>query len=122
MEEPKETEKKPIRDEKGLFLIGNPGGPGRTVGIRDFNTDFDEAVEELAKEEGITLSEARKHLLKVAYKQARGGNYNFYKDTIDRNYGAVKQKTDFGGEVNVKTIIINKANGNSNDQSSSEAN
>lgn len=122
-EKREKTENRPLfkRDERGLFLEGTAAGPGRTVGLRDFNTDFDEAVEELAKEDGITLSEARKILLKVAYKAAKAGSYPFYKDTIDRRYGAVKQKTDFGGEITLKTIIINK-NGESNNQSSPETN
>jgi len=112
-----ETEEKAIkRDEKGLFLEGTAPGPGRTGGLRDFNTDFNEAVEEIAKEEGITFSEARKVLLKVAYKQAEAGNYNFYKDIIDRKYGAVKQK--FEGEVKIPAPLLggatNGANNNGN--------
>ena len=67
---------------------------GRPIGSKDFSTDFDEAVEEIAKEEGITKSQARKELLKVAYKSAKSGNYNFYKDIHDRMYGTATNKTD----------------------------
>jgi hypothetical protein len=71
---------------------------GRPVGSRDFATDFDEVVEEIAKENGITKSAARKHLLKVAYKNAKDGNYSFYKDIHDRIYGQPTSKSD----VNLK--------------------
>ncbi len=84
-----------VRNEKGQLPKGailNPNG--RPKGSRDFETDFDEAVEELAQEEGITKSEARKTLFKVAYKNAKRGNYSFYKDIHDRIYGSATQKSD----------------------------
>lgn len=77
----------------GRFLPGNPGG-GRPAGSRDFATDFDEAVQEIADENGITKSQARKHLFKVAYKQAKDGNYSFYKDIHDRTYGQATAKSE----------------------------
>lgn len=72
---------------------------GRPVGHRDFNTDFDEAVDDIAKEEKITRSEARKALFKVAYHQAKAGNYNFYKDINDRSYGTAVNKTELVVEM-----------------------
>ena len=75
---------------------------GRPVGSRDFATDFDEVVEEIAEENGITKSQARKHLLKVAYKHAKEGNYSFYKDIHDRVYGSATNKTD----LNLKGDLI----------------
>lgn len=78
------------------FVKGDPNinREGRPVGSRDFATDFDEVVEEIAEENGITKSQARKHLLKVAYKNAKEGNYSFYKDIHDRVYGQAIQKVD----------------------------
>ena len=60
----------------GHFKEGNPGG-GRTSGTRDFNTDFDEVVEEIAKSEKKTVSEVRKVLLKVAYLEAARGDFYY---------------------------------------------
>lgn len=91
---------KPLRDENGRLLPNQPSlnPSGRPVGSRDFATDFDEVVEEIAEENGITRSQARKHLLKVAYKQAKEGNYSFYKDIHDRVYGQAVSKTELTGK------------------------
>ena len=79
---------------------------GRPKGSNNFETDFDEAVEEIAKENGMTRSEARKLLLKVAFKNAKEGNYSFYKDIHDRIYGQASQKIDNSGTT--KVILIDK--------------
>ena len=103
------------RNPDGTLKEGHPAMGGRPKGTRDFTTDFDEAVAEIAKEEKITVSEARKELLKVAYHQAKKGNYNFYKDTIDRNYGSIQQKADItSGGDKIQPILVrflNKENG-----------
>ena len=65
---------------------------GRPKGSRDFATDFDEVVDDIARENKLTKSEVRKVLLKVAYKNAKEGNYSFYKDIHDRLYGTAVQK------------------------------
>lgn len=80
---------------------------GRPKGSRDFATDFDEVVEEIAEENGITKSQARKHLLKVAYKNAKEGNYSFYKDIHDRVYGQATQKSELKADVNITGVEIN---------------
>jgi hypothetical protein len=94
------------RDEKGRFVEGTERHPdaGKKLGTRDFATDFDEVVEEIAEENGITKSQARKHLLKVAYKNAKEGNYSFYKDIHDRVYGQAKNTTDLN--LNGKIEIV----------------
>jgi hypothetical protein len=91
-----------------LFKKGQSGNPaGRPKGTRNFETDFDEAVEELAKENGMTRSEARKLLLKVAFKQAQGGNFSFYKDIHDRIYGQPKSNVDItSGDEKITLNII----------------
>lgn len=86
---------------------------GRPKGSNNFETDFDEAVEEIAKENGMTRSEARKLLLKVAFKNAKEGNYSFYKDIHDRIYGTAVNK----GEIDLKgdiTINVIKYDDNNN--------
>lgn len=91
----------------GKFVEGNPGG-GRPKGSRDFATDFDEVVEEIAKDNNMTKSEARKLLLKVAYKHAKEGNYSFWKDIHDRIYGTALQRNDLNIEVNGVEINVRK--------------
>ena len=72
----------------------SPNPEGRPVGSKNFETDFDEAVAEIAKENNMTRSEARKLHLKVAFKQAKDGNYSFYKDIHDRIYGQARNTSD----------------------------
>ena len=100
-EESVKTDKKLVSNRKTVFVKNDPriNRNGRPQGHRDFNTDFDEAVDDIAKEEGITRSEARKALFKVAYHQAKAGNYNFYKDVTDRRYGTAVNKTELVVEM-----------------------
>ena len=89
------------------FVKGDPriNLEGRPLGSRDFSTDFDEVVDDIAKENKIPKSEVRKVLLKVAYKQAKDGSYPFWKDIHDRVYGSATQKTDIttkGESVNLE--------------------
>lgn len=88
----------------GQFLPGNKLG-GKTVGQRDFATDFDEAVDEIAKDNGITRSEARKILFKVAYKNAKDGNFSFYKDIHDRIYGTATQNVKVDANINEENKV-----------------
>ncbi len=100
------------RDEKGRFIEGVSGNPaGKPKGTKNFGTDFDEVVEEIAKLNNITFSEARKQLLKVAYVEAKKGNFNYSKDIFDRYYGKTKESVDVGGELIIK--VINYGNNNS---------
>lgn len=106
-----------VRDENGRFVKGTERHPdaGKKLGTRDFATDFDEVVEEIAKENGITKSQARKHLLKVAYKNAKEGNYSFYKDIHDRVYGQPRNHTDLttNGEP-INTVLVKFIDGKNN--------
>ena len=80
------------------FVKGQSGNPkGKPVGTRSFTTDFDEVVSEIAKANKITNSEARKILIKKAYSEAKDGNFQYYKDLVERVYGKVQDniKIDF---------------------------
>lgn len=94
------------RDEKGRFVVGHTKLGGREVGSRNFVTDFDEAVQEIAEANKIKQSEARKILLKKAYAEAKNGNFPFYKDIMDRYYG--KEQSE-GNNIQLNQLII-KAN------------
>ena len=79
--------------KQGQFIKNDPriNREGRPPGTRNFTTDFDEAVEEIAKLNNITISEARKILLKKAYAEAKNGSFPYYKDIMDRYYGKAEE-------------------------------
>jgi len=74
---------------------------GKPIGTKSFSTIFDEAIKEIAKKRNITPSEAEKELIVKAYLEARDGNFNFFKDLMDRKYGRAKESLDLtsGGEA-----------------------
>lgn len=94
-----ETEGKPIRDEHGLFLEGNPGGPGRPAGTVNAIT----VLKRKAAEEGTTVEAMAWDVLRA---QQRAGSLNEKPDPaaarifLDRACGPVKQQTDLtsGGQ------------------------
>jgi hypothetical protein len=86
------------RNPDGTFKAGHPKLGGKELGTNNFATDWDEVVDEIAKENNITKSQARKRLLKVAYKHANEGNFSFYKDIHDRLYGKAKETIKVEGE------------------------
>jgi hypothetical protein len=81
---------------------------GRPKGSKNFSTDFDEVVKEIAEQEKITKSEARKFLLKMAYREAKNGNFNFYKDIIDRYYGKAPDNVNLDAQVNIAYVDVLK--------------
>lgn len=56
------TEEKPIRDERGLFLDGNPGGPGRPKGKTLKEWMRDKLLEMTEEERNIFLRDIPKDL------------------------------------------------------------
>lgn len=88
-----------VRNEKGQLQPGSILNPeGKEPGTRSFETDFDEAVEEIAKANNMTRSEARKILLKKAFAEAKEGNFSFYKDIHDRIYGKAIERHELTGK------------------------
>jgi len=96
-EEPIKNGEEKGRDPKtGRFIEGYEGGPGRTQGLRDWATDFNEAIKIVSKNLGKTESEIRTDLLIVGVGQARGGNFNFWNFIMERDYGKVSQPIEGG--------------------------
>ena len=94
------TEDKAIRrDEKGLFLPGNPPGPGRPKG-----KTIKERVMDWLEEHPDDMSAFVEHFVKknrdLAWQMLEGRPH---------------QKEQHEGEVKLKTIIINKSDGSSED-------
>ena len=96
--------KAPAKQRGKPFTKNDPriNRKGRATGLRDFNTDFDEVVEEIAEENHITRSEARKHLLKVAYKHAKEGSFPFWNQLVERQYGKVDENHNIKGNLVVE--------------------
>jgi hypothetical protein len=107
----------------GRFTKGNTFGKGRPTGSKNFTTDFDEVVDEIAKTNNITTSEARKILLKMAYVEAKKGNFPFYKDILDRYYGKAQDSVDIttaGQPLYLPSEVLNKYDTTSGTERDSE--
>ena len=87
---PKKTPK-----EKNLMPAwkkGESGNPnGRPAGAKNFTTLFNEAINKIAKERNIKSLEAETDLVVKAYLEARRGNFNYYRDIMDRKFGKPKE-------------------------------
>ena len=60
--EPIKTDEKPIRDERGLFVEGNPGGPGRPTGKTLKEWLRDKLLQMTEEERGVFLKDIPKDL------------------------------------------------------------
>lgn len=98
----KVTGKDPIT---GHFLPGNKLG-GKTVGSRDFNTIYKAALEKLAKENNKTPDELEDEMLAMGVVMSRKGQFQFYKDTLDRRYGKAKENIEISGELTSKIVRL----------------
>lgn len=88
---------------KGLkpFKPGESGNlNGRPNGQKNYKTLFREALINLAKLNDTTPSALELDLISKGFSEARKGNFNFYKDILDRLHGKPDQHTDItsGGE------------------------
>jgi hypothetical protein len=70
-------------DDPRRNLAGRPEGSG-------YKQKFEAMLCQVAEEKGMTREQAELELFKTAYDQAVKGNYQFFKDYVDRAYGPVK--------------------------------
>jgi hypothetical protein len=87
------------------FKKGQSGNPsGRPKGARNYKTIFREAL--LKVSEALKLGQEPDDVLveivKRGIAQALKGNYNFYKDILDRLYGQAKQMI----ETEEKRVLV----------------
>lgn len=84
---------------------GESGNPkGYPKGRRNFITIYREAVVALAKKNKKSVKQLEGEMLQMGFKKARGGNYQFYKDILDRLHGKAVQP--FGGVEDEPIKII----------------
>lgn len=89
----------------GQFLPGNKLG-GKKPGSLDFKTKFEMFLDKLAKKNDMTPQEIDEQLFAVAYKKAKEGDYQFWRDVHDRVYGKPLQKSETDVTSGGKPIII----------------
>lgn len=91
------------RDDQGRFTTGNPGGPGRPKGSKNFSikSALEKAIEGTAKENGESILDT---LARRALKEAAEGDFRFWKELIDRFDGPVKQQIEQDSTVFIERI------------------
>lgn len=95
-----QLENVPKQLREHAFKKGESGNPnGRPRGTLSFKTKFYQAMEKISKETGATVDELEKQLILSAYKEARKGDFQFYKDILDRIYGKAQQSIDISANI-----------------------
>lgn len=84
--------------EKRMRNLKRDAGPGRPKGVRDFITIYKEAIKMLAKENNETPEEFENKMIAKGIVMGRKGQYQFYKDTLDRLHGQATQKQEITGK------------------------
>lgn len=90
--------------EKNKWQPGESGNSaGRPKGLRNFETDFRLACKEVgeALRLGKDPDKVKIELIKRGIKEGLQGNFPFWKEIMERNYGKV-----IGDEVGDKTLIL----------------
>lgn len=83
-----------LRSLANLKKKGDPKTGGKQKGYKSFKVLMDETIKEIAKLNNISVADAWKILQKKAYSEAKNGNFNFYKDMMDRYYGKTVDKVN----------------------------
>ena len=93
VENTENTDKK-LKNGKNLFQPGfdpRRNYKGRPKGARNWHTDFQNAIKDVAQKTGKTESEIRTALLARGVQEAMKGESKFWTYIIDREYGKVSQ-------------------------------
>lgn len=93
---PEETgQNQAIRNEKGQFVPGVSGNPlGKPCGTVSFKTKWERFITKIAEKNEVLPEDIDEQLLAVAYKKAKDGDYQFYRDIFDRVHGKPQQSVD----------------------------
>ena len=66
-------------------------GPGRPKGSRNFKTVQWEAIKKIAEARNTTPEQIEEMINEVGLLKAMKGDYNFYRDYMDRNHGKIPE-------------------------------
>lgn len=77
------------------FKKGESGNPnGRPKGSLNYATKMRKAIELIAESQHSTPEEIEELIYRTGIKEALKGDYQFYRDYMDRNHGRPVQPTD----------------------------
>ena len=89
------------RDKRGRFKEGYRGGPGRPKGAKNYDVIFEEAIKKIVKDRNLKESPELEIVMR-GIAEARAGNFNFYRDILDRRYGKAKEFLELEGGIEHK--------------------
>ena len=92
----------PYRDDRGRFVVGHPGGPGRPKAI-----DFRKVVEDAAREEGVDLHERVWAVAQTMFEAAEGGDVAAAKFIVERLCGTLEKGTAVAVQMNQGPRAVN---------------
>lgn len=108
------TEENRIKDEKGLFIKGNPGGPGRPPGSFSLVEMIKKKLQEIP--EGKDKTYAEYFIEQMMKKTVVEGDVSMMKDIINRVDGMPRQNIGLdGGEIGKPIAILSNVLSNSGD-------
>lgn len=92
------------------FPKGVKSGGTKPKGARSWNTVFEEAIRKIAKEKKLKIDDPEVEMVVTAVTRALKGNYNYFKDIMDRRYGKPKEPIEI--ESKLEKIIVEIVEGN----------
>ena len=91
------------------FKDGESGNPnGRPLGQRNYATIYKEALIKLAELNHKSPEELEEEIVSAGLLNARKGNYQFYKDVLDRIHGTAQNNVNVSGEITSKIISVDE--------------
>lgn len=107
MKETETTGKKQAVKKDTRFKPGQSGNPkGRPKGTKHFSTVVDEFIKKEKQRTGKTTSEVWEELIGKQFSEANKGNFQFFKDLMDRYYGKPKESVEVTGDAENPIRII----------------
>jgi hypothetical protein len=104
---PKNTDKNRDKRLDNLILWKkgdkSPNPKGRGLGTKNFKTLYEEALIELGKKNKKDPKELELEIIAKGVAMARGGNYQFYKDLLDRVHGTAIQNNAY---IDIKPVDV----------------
>lgn len=108
MKQNKNTDKnsdKRLKNLKPPFKKGESGNPnGRPLGKKNYETLIREAIVEYAKKNAKTPEEIEGLIYQQAINMAVKGEFNFFRDLMDRLHGKPKDTVDLTGEIKISKL------------------